>query len=298
MSHAVDRARRLIEEDSAFAEAIATVRKEATNGNGEVEWRDVKDNLTSGQWGRLIQEGVLESGTDGFRLADPEGIEDLLHDDHEPIDLDMPEVDAEVDWTTYDKLAGAITLLVMIGYWWEPIRDQIGSAINLVVGPLEQAMPFFSLILLLAMVTGLYSALLQANLMDTEVVGAYQEQMQAVQDKRKQAEERGDDEALERIRQEQMQAMGGMLDMFKAQFRPMVWITLLTIPMFLWLRWFVDTQLPEAQMGLVLPLLGDIRWDEGFVGPMPTWILWYVLCSIGFGQLVRKVLNIQTSPTS
>lgn len=298
MGHAAERAKRLMDEDTAYADAIAAIRELSEEANGEIEWRDVKDDLTSGQWGRLIQEGVLESGDEGFRLADPEGIDALMDEGYEPISSDLPEVDADVQWTTYDKLAGGMTLLFMVAYWFDPLRDQIGQGINTVMAPIEGSMPFFAVVLSLAMLTGLYSTLLQANLADTEVIGAYQEKMQAVQDKRKQAEERGDDEALERIQEEQMEAMGGMLQMFKAQFRPMVWITLLTIPLFLWLWWFIGSgELPDADMQMILPILGEVRWDETFIGPMPMWILWYFLCSLGFTQLIRKTLNLQTTPT-
>ena len=298
MGHAAERAKKLMDEDAAFTKAIAAIRELSEEDDSEVEWRDVKDELTSGQWGRLIQEGVLESGEEGFRLADPEGIDQLMDEGYEPISASVPEVDADVSWTTYDKLAGGMTVLFMVAYWFDPLRDQIGEGINLILSPLEGSMPFFAVVLSLAMLTGLYSTLLQANLADTEVIGAYQEQMKAVQEKRKQAEERGDEEALERIQQEQMEAMGGMLQMFKAQFRPMVWITLLTIPLFLWLWWFVGTsQLAEAEMAMVLPLLGDVRWDDTFLGPMPMWILWYFLCSLGFTQLIRKALNLQTTPS-
>lgn len=298
MGHAAERARRLIDEDASFADAIVSIRS-ALEERDEVEWRDVKDDLTSGEWGRLIQEGVLESGEEGFYLADPEGIQELMDEGYEPISVDIPEVDADVSWSTYDKLAGGATVLFMLGYWYDPVRDQLGESINLIVAPLEATMPFFAVILALAMITGLYSTLLQANLMDTEVIGAHQARMQAVQEKRKEAQERGDDAALERIQQEQMEAMGGMLEMFKAQFRPMVWITLLTIPLFLWLWWYVGTgQVPDTEMTVVLPLIAEIRWDDTFIGPMPSWILWYILCSLGFTQLIRKVLNIQTTPTS
>jgi len=299
MGHEAQRAKRLIDEDSSFSSAIASVLEVSKEHEGELEWRDVKDDLTSGQWGRLIQEGILESGEEGFKLADPEGVEQLLEDDYTAVLTEIPEVDAEINWTTYDKLAGLMTVLFMVAYWFDPLRDRIGEGINLLLTPLEQSMPFFAVVLSLALLTGLYSTLLQANLMDTEVIGAYQQRMQAVQERRKQAEESGDEEQIEQVRQEQMEAMGGMLDMFKAQFRPMVWITLLTIPIFLWLWWFVGTgELTESEMHAILPLLGDVRWDETFLGPMPTWILWYFLCSLGFTQLMRKALNIQTTPSS
>ncbi len=297
MGHAVERAKRLMDEDDAFTDAIATIRSMAADGE-EVEWADVSDELTSGQWGRLIQEGVLIDGDDGFQLADPEGIAELMEEGYEPVTADVPEVDAEVNWTTYDKLAGGVAVLIMAGYWFEPARNTVGGVVNAVVGIAEGMMPFYAVVILLAMVTGMYSALLQANLADTEVISAHQERMQAIQDKREAAQERGDEEALDRIQEQQMEAMGGMLQMFKAQFRPMVWIMLLTIPIFLWLRWYVDQQLPEAEMAIVMPLLGETRWDQGIVGPMPTWILWYIVNSIGFGQVLRKVLNIQTTPST
>lgn len=297
MGHEAERAKRLIDEDPSFKDAIAVIRNRSDEVD-ELEWRDVKDDLTSGQWGRLIQEGVLEGGDDGFQLADREGIDDLLDEGYEPLADDIPEIDADVNWTTYDKLAGALTVMFMIGYWFESVRDEIGGAIYMLVFPLEEALPFMAVILAISMVTGLYSTLLQANLMDTEVISAYQDQMKVVQERRKRAEDSGDEEAMERAREMQMEAMGGMIDMFKAQFRPMVWITLLTIPLFLWLFWFVEAgHLSEAEMEVVVPIIGDMRWDTNIIGPIRSWIVWYFLCSLGFTQLMRKAMNIRTSPS-
>lgn len=298
MGHAADRARALMEQEEGFNTAIAVIR-DLTEEQEEIEWRDVKDDLTSGQWGRLIQEGILESGEEGFRLADREAISELLEEGYEPLILELEEIDAEVSWTRYDKIAGLITVSFFVAYWYDPFRDTIGEAFNLLISPIEASMPFFALVLVLALLTGLYSAILQANLMDREVIGAYQEQMKSVQERRKQAEEQGDEEALEKIQEQQLQAMGGMLEMFKAQFRPMVWIMVLTLPVFLWLWWFVGAdQMTPAELHVVLPLFGESQWDSSFIFHLPTWILWYILCSIGFGQLIRKVLNITMSPSS
>lgn len=297
MGHAADRAKALMEQEEGFAEAISAVR-ELFEEQDEIEWRDVKDDLTSGQWGRLIQEGILESGDDGFVMVEQDEISELLEEGYEPLTLELDDIDAEVNWTRYDKLAGLVTVMFFAAYWYDPFRDQIGESIHLLLSPLEGSMPFFALVLSLALMTGLYSALLQANLTNREVVAAYQEQMQMVQDRRKEAKERGDDEALEQIQEKQMEAMGGMLEMFKAQFRPMVWIMILTIPIFLWLWWFTGQDLmTPAELRVVLPIAGESQWDGTLLGPMRTWIVWYILCSIGFGQLIRKILNISTSPT-
>ena len=301
MVRTAEKVETLIEEDEGFADALASVKRAAEENGGAVEWQDVEDDLTSGQWGRLIEQGVLRSAEDGkFELADPEGVAEVVDDDGS-VDLpEAPDVDSdESSWSQWDKMAGLGTLAMMVGYYFDPVRDTIGTVMNTILGPVDAVLPFYAVVLIVAMLTGLYSTLLQSNLMDTEKMAEYQEQMQAIQEKRKAAKERGDDEALERIQQEQMEAMGDQLGMFKEQFRPMVWVMVLTIPIFLWLYWMTNTgQIAAAERTAVLPFAGEIRWSSGIVGPMQAWIVWYFLCSMGFTQLIRKSLNIQTTPST
>jgi uncharacterized membrane protein (DUF106 family) len=156
-------------------------------------------------------------------------------------------------------------------------------------------------VMVLALFTGLYSTLLQSNLMNMEVMSKYQDRMSEIQEKRKEAKERGDDEALERIQEEQMDAMADNMGMFKEQFRPMVWIMLLTIPVFLWMYAIVGFRGASIYDGtltnMVLPFVGEVGWNDGFVGPIRVWIVWYFVCSMCFTQVIRKSLNIQTTPT-
>ena len=126
--------------------------------------------------------------------------------------------------------------------------------------------------------------------------------MQEIQDRRKAAKERGDDEALEQIKEEQMEAMGDQLGMFKLQFRPMVWIMLLTVPAFLWMYWKILSGNGVDGVSVVMPFIGDLSvqdgWTTGVVGPMQAWIVWYFVCSMAFTQVIRKALNVQTTPSS
>jgi len=155
----------------------------------------------------------------------------------------------------------------------------------------------------IALATGTYSTLLRAGLMDMEKMGKYQERMKDIQKRREEAKERDDDDALDEIQDEQMEAMGDQLGMFKEQFRPMVWIMFFTIPAFLWMFWVIgyrgsNSAYPEvAAQELVMPLAGVVTWDTGIVGPVQVWIVWYFLCSMAFTQLVQKSLNIRMSPS-
>jgi len=297
MVRTTEKVRDLVREDPALEDVLLDL----LDRDGEIRWRDVKGEMSSGQWGRLLQKDILVEGDEGFVFEDRDGVRDALTEDEverEPLsDAEIP--DEGVNWTTYDKAAAVIAIGMFAGYSMTEVRGVVGNVMNVLLGPLEAALPFYLVILVLAVVTGLYSTILQSELMDMEIVGAYQQRMKDIQNRQKEAKERGDDEELERIREEQMEAMGDQLGMFKAQFRPMVWIMVLTIPVFLWMYWMIlpPTHLSAVETTLVMPLAGEVQLQDGIVGPMQAWIVWYFLCSVGFSQIIRKSLNIQTTPT-
>ena len=296
MSRIERKVRSLVTADAEMKPAIETVLDNATDN--EVQWVDVRDEISSGQWGRLIEKGVLVDGDSGFRIESPDAVREGLTEES-----DDEEIEGS-SWTKWDKGAAALTVGLFAGYAWAPARNVVAGAIDLVLGPLTDVVPFYVVVMIIALATGLYSTLLRVALMDTEKMGKYKAQMDAIKEKREAAKERGDDEALEEIQQEQMEAMGDQLGMFKEQFRPMVWIMFLTIPAFLWMFWVIGYRGSEsaypsvATQEIVMPLAGTVTWDTGIVGPMQVWIVWYFLCSMAFTQLVQKSLDIKMSPTS
>jgi uncharacterized membrane protein (DUF106 family) len=282
----------LASEGEEMTDALSVVLDVAEE-QGTVTWSDVSDDITSGQWGRLIEKGLLvDAGGDGFVVDDPDGVREAL-DEADPAASDG---DGGVSWTKYDKIAGLGVLGLFAGYSLPSIRARIGGGVDIFMGPLDAALPFYIVIMVLAMVTGLYTTILQDALMDTSVMGNYQEKNKQLQERRKRAKEAGDEEELEKIREEQMEMMSENLGMFKAQFRPMVWIMLLTIPVFLWLYWMVlDVGITANSPVMVLPLVGEVEtWRSAVVGPVQVWLVWYFLCSMGFNQILRKALNVQT----
>jgi uncharacterized membrane protein (DUF106 family) len=304
MARIEQKVRDLVSEDAEMEAVVRTVLDHADDG--EVKWVDVREDLSSGQWGRLIETGVLVDGDAGFRLADPEATRDALENGAAETTTATTTTtsssdDDESSWSKWDKGAAVVSIALFAGYSWAPMRNVIGNGMNVFLGPLNTALPFYAVVMILAVVTGLYSTILQANLMDSEKMGAYQEKMQEIQEKRKEAKERGDDEALDRIQDEQMEAMGDQMGMFKEQFRPMVWIMFLTIPVFLWMYWGVGIGANATPIfdlePLVLPFAGEKAWTDSVLGPVQVWIVWYFLCSMGFTQIIRKGLNINISPT-
>ncbi len=298
MARTASKVQELVKEDAEMEDAIEYLLDRADEGT--VSWGDVSEELTSGQWGRLIETGLLvDSDGQGFDVADPEGVRDALEDD----DLELPDPpDADSSWSKWDKMAAVGSVAMFAGYTFSSVREPLADTLNLALGPLLDLLPFFAVVMVLALFTGLYSTLLQSNLMDMEVMGAYQGRMKEIQKRRKEAKERGDDEALERIQDEQMEAMADNLGMFKEQFRPMVWIMVLTIPVFLWMYAVVGFRgaplYPEIELApIVMPFVGEVGWNHGILGPIQVWIVWYFVCSMCFTQIIRKALNIQTTPT-
>ena len=306
MARTADKIESLIAEDAAMADALAVLYDRTDGGEESIAWSDVNDDLTSGQWGRLIEKDVLRSDGDEFELSDPVAVESAL-DDEPTTSVSSTTGDADVDvdvddegssWSKWDKLAAVGAVALFAGYSINSVRNAVGGAVDVVLGPIDAVLPFYIVVMVLALLTGLSSTLLQANLMDMEKMSAYQQRMKDIQAKRKEAQKNDDDEALEQIREEQMEAMGDQMGMFKEQFRPMVWTMFLSIPAFLWIYWMVfANQIAPAETTIVTPLIGSADWTAKVLGPMQLWIIWYFLCSMGFTQLIRKSLNIQTTPT-
>ncbi|MFB6111721.1 MAG: DUF106 domain-containing protein [Halobacteriaceae archaeon] len=294
MARTAETVRELVREDEEMEEVLETVLDRSSDGDTALAWDDVSDTLSSGQWGRLIETGLLEDGDDGFVIADPDGIREALSTpDIGEYETELPEKD--LSWSRRDKIAGVLTLSLIPAYTITEIRDLVGSVMNVILGPLLDVMPFWAVILVLATATGLYSALLQDNMVDMDVIGAYQARMQEVQDMQEEAKERGDEDAVEAARQEQMEAMGENLGMFKEQFRPFVYIMLLTIPAFVWMYWIMGAHTDQVG-SMTFALLGDYALQQTVLGPVQGWLLWYFVCSLAFSNLVRKLLDVQTTP--
>ena len=296
MASTVPKVDRLADEGESMTDALATALSVAEE-KGTVTWADVSDDLTSGQWGRLNESALhVDADGEGFVIEDPDGVREALNESDA-----APDEDAEDDgsWSTWDKLAGLATLGLFAGYSLNSVRNAIGGVLDIALGPLANILPFYVVILVLAVITGANSTILQDNLMDMSGMGDHQAKMEDLKERRKQAKERGDDDALDKLEQEQMELMSDQMGMFKQQFRPMVWIMLINIPIFLWIYWMVfGVGMGGSQPVAVLPIIGEVEsWQAGVAGPMQAWIVWYFLCSLSFTQIIRKALNVKTSPT-
>jgi len=296
----------LIDDDPEMADALAAISARSEQNGGGVEWGDVKDQITSGQWGRLIQKGIVVDNDEGqFELADPEAVRAAIDEDASATSFPEPTESSDTDettdddedggWSTADKVAGGGVAALMAGYWYQPLQNVLGGVFDIFLGPIDALLPFYLVIMVLAMTTGVYSSVLRSNLMDGADMSEYQEKQEELKEREKRAKERDDEEALEEIREERMEMMSESMGMMTQQFKPMVYIMLFTIPFFLWMWWKINTGQITGTM--IMPLIGEMAWDQGVVGPMQGWIVWYFVCTTSFTQLIQKSVDIDMTPT-
>ena len=163
----------LIMRDAGIVESIRTVLEKSEDGGVELDWADVRGEVTSGHWGRLIETGILKEGKKGFQVSDAFTIRQTIENFDQPRSKKAKTKmdDDEGKWTKWDKGAAVFAIGLFAGYSFAEVREIIGKGVDLVIGPIDALLPFYLVIMILALFTGLYSTLLQANLMNMEKMG-------------------------------------------------------------------------------------------------------------------------------
>ena len=196
--------------------------------------------------------------------------------------------------TKKGMLGGYLPLLfamaMMFTYSIPWLREGVGSAMDSVLGPLltQFGVPFFILIVLLSTLTGLYSSLIQKYTIDYEKMQRTQVQMKEFQREFREAQLAGDDKRIKKMQARQSVMMQEQMEMSQAQFKPMSYILIVSVPIFFWLLY----RLPLSPEHLVFPFVGTTALTAAAFGPFPAWILWYMICSLCISQVIRKSLNI------
>ncbi len=169
------------------------------------------------------------------------------------------------------------------------LRGVIGKAMGILLNPLLVLLPLHIIIFILAAITGLYASLIQKYTMDWELMRRVQERMKNIQKEFRQAQLTNNAQKMKKLQAQQAEMMGDQMEMFKQQFKPMLYISIISIPLFYWV-YLAISQNPAASM--VFPLWGEQKLNATLFGPFQYWLFWYFLCSLPVSQMTRKALNI------
>lgn len=171
------------------------------------------------------------------------------------------------------------------------VREILGSGMDIALGPLAVAVPFYVIILILSAFTGLYSSLLQKYTIDYERLQEVQAGMKEFQKEFRDAQLSKDEKRIKKLESRRDKMMKEQLEVSQEQFKPMAYILLVSIPIFLWLIYKMPTLQGEAAL-ITFPYFGEMSIATGAIWIIPAWILWYMICSIAISQVIRKSMNI------
>ncbi len=189
-----------------------------------------------------------------------------------------------------DKVAIGLGIFLMFGIIAIPgLRDIIGNLVGGLLNPLLSILPLHIIIFILAAITGLYASLIQKYTMDWELTRRIQEKMKALQSEMRQAQLTNNAAKLKKLQAQQAEMMEDQMTMMKQQFKPMLYISIISIPLFFWV-YLAISQSPDA--AVIFPFWGEQKLTDKVFWEIQYWLFWYFICSMPVSQITRKALNI------
>lgn len=197
--------------------------------------------------------------------------------------------------------AMGLGFFVMFGIVIIPgLREGMGAALDVALGPLADIVGNFLItILILSVVTGFYTSLIQKYTTNWELMEKskqYQKQMRELQKELMDAKRENNKQRLKKLEKKKEEIMRKQTqfsgEMMRQQMKPMMYIGIITIPIFMWIWVYIEA----ASVGAVIfPLIGGKELTASFIFGLPYWVLWYMVCSIPIAQMIRKVIGIPSS---
>jgi uncharacterized membrane protein (DUF106 family) len=200
----------------------------------------------------------------------------------------MPKSDFK---QTLERAALALGFGMMFGIilLGESFRIQVGEVVELLLGPLPHILPFHIMLFVMAAITGLYASLIQKYTMDWELMRRVQDQMKNFQKEFREAQLADNQAKVKKLESQRSTMMDDQMKMTKQQFKPMAYISIISLPLFMWAYLYIGEH-PDPT--LIFPFWGEKMLTGFALGPIQYWIYWYFICSLPISQIIRKSLNI------
>jgi uncharacterized membrane protein (DUF106 family) len=192
---------------------------------------------------------------------------------------------------TLERAALALGFGMMFGIilLGESFRMQVGEVVEILLGPLPDILPFHIMLFVMAAITGLYASLIQKYTMDWDLMRRVQDQMKNFQKEFKEAQLADNQAKVKKLESQRSAMMEDQMKMTKQQFKPMAYISIISLPLFMWAYLYIGEH-PDPT--LVFPFWGEKMLTGFALGPIQYWIYWYFICSLPISQIIRKSLNI------
>ncbi len=184
--------------------------------------------------------------------------------------------------------------------------DPIFQALNVVFDPIlsmdpNPANPALT-VLIIAFIVSLITTIANKYLVDQDELNEQQAKMKAFQNELREAQKKGDGKKIAELQAKQGEMMGDQTAMMSNQFKPMIVTFVPIILIFFWMRssaihdlvvilpttvyWVTLTPLWHAIGSVIYGGKATIPYGIG-------WLLWYMICTFGMSQILRKFLGFK-----
>ncbi len=157
-------------------------------------------------------------------------------------------------------------------------------------------------VLIIAFIVSLITTVANKYLVDQDEMNDIQAEMKEFQNELRDAQKRGDGKRVAELQAKQPEIMQRQSKMMSNQFKPMIVTFVPIILIFFWMR-------SSAISNLVIILPQTVYWvtltpvwhfiGKFIYGGNPSipygigWLLWYMICTFGMSQIIRKFLGFK-----
>ncbi|RNI14474.1 DUF106 domain-containing protein [Methanohalophilus sp. RSK] len=189
-------------------------------------------------------------------------------------------------------LAVGISLMLGIVLVGQEGRQIIGSVVGIIMHPIIMLVGegnFHVMLFIMASITALYASLIQKYTIDWELMRNTQERMKAFQKEYREAQLAQNNYMINKLDEQRKDMMSDQMEMSKQQFKPMAYISIISIPLFMWAYYYISQ---HGNAVLTFPFMGETLLTNTIIGPIQYWIFWYFIASLAISQVIRKALDI------
>ncbi|MGB3907510.1 MAG: DUF106 domain-containing protein [Methanomethylovorans sp.] len=189
-------------------------------------------------------------------------------------------------------LALGLSLMIGIMVLGQDFRNALGKAVGFIMDPLISLVGesnFHLILFIMAAITALYASLIQKYTIDWELMRSTQETMRLFQKEYREAQIANNTAVMKKLEDQRTKMMSDQMEMSKQQFKPMAYISIISLPLFMWAYHFISG---HAGASLNFPFWGQQVLTDTVFGPIQYWIFWYFITSLAVSQLIRKALDV------
>ena len=169
-------------------------------------------------------------------------------------------------------------------------RLAVGQIVGILMNPVLAVVGqqnFHIVLLVMATITGTYASLIQKYTMDWDLMRDFQIRMKEFQKQMKEAQLSQNTVILKKLQDQQKDIMAEQMEMSKKQFKPMAYISIISIPLLYWVYYYISG---HGYATMIFPFWGQ-QLLTSKIWILPHWLYWYILCSVGISQIIRRILK-------